>query len=151
MPKGIKGFQKGNKVNLGRRCPEKRKKEMSLLMKGRTLSKDHRKKIGDAQRMEKGNNWRGGKKLQDGYIFIKIPSHPNSCFHGYVAKHRLIMEKHLGRYLISKEIVHHKGIKYPIGSIENKQDNRIKNLQLVSRGEHLNLHKKINKSTKILP
>lgn len=40
-------------------------------------------------------------------------------------------------------MVHHKGIKYPIGSIENKQDNQIENLKLFSNDlEHRKLHYK---------
>jgi len=50
------------------------------------------------------------------------------------------MEKHLGRYLKPEECVHHKGIKYPIGSIENKQDNRIENLELSNRNRHALSH-----------
>ena len=46
------------------------------------------------------------------------------------------MAKHLGRNLHRWELVHHKHTKYPAGSIEDKQDNRIENLQLVSDDRH---------------
>ena len=60
-----------------------------------------------------------------GYISIFYPDHPYSSKSGYIREHRLVMEKHIGRYLTPEEIVHHKGIKYPLLSIENRSDNRI--------------------------
>jgi len=46
------------------------------------------------------------------------------------------MAKSLGRNLHPWEIVHHKHTRYPAGSNEDKQDNRIENLQLVSDDKH---------------
>lgn len=64
----------------------------------------------------KGRNnpiWRGGITFdKNGYVLIHKPNHPFKNVRGYVQLHRLIMEKHLGRYLIPTEIVHHiNGIK----------------------------------------
>ncbi len=90
---------------------------------------------------EKNPKWNGGIKFHDGYVLVRSVSHPFCNSQGYVRKHRLVMEFHLGRYLKPEEIVHHEGTKYPLGSVENKQDNRIENLKLFKNSsEHMKLH-----------
>jgi len=81
-------------------------------------------------------NWKGGRHFTaGGYIRVRIyPGnffYPMATIKGFVLEHRLVMAKHLGRCLLSWEVVHHKGTKYPQGSIENKSDNRIENLELL--------------------
>ena len=60
----------------------------------------------------------------DTFDYIYSPTHPNKTKDGYVCEHRLVMEKHMGRILTKKEVVHHIN-----GDIT---DNRIENLMLYS-------------------
>jgi len=76
--------------------------------------------------------WKGGrKKGVNGYILLWCPSHPHADVDGRVLEHRLVMEKHLGRYLTSEEHIHH------INRI--KDDNRIENLVKTTNKEHNHL------------
>ena len=72
---------------------------------------------------ETNPRWKGGtKKHHLGYIMINSPKHPFKGKYGYVMKHRLVMEKIIGRYLKPNEMIHH------INEIRN--DNRPENLTL---------------------
>lgn len=75
-------------------------------------------------------SWKGGRNYDgDGYIRVYAPWHPNArgC---YIAEHRLVAERFLGRVLAPEEVVHHKNGK--------KDDNRPCNLVLfASNGDHL--------------
>lgn len=66
------------------------------------------------------------------YWAVLSPYHPFADSKGYVMEHRLIMEKHLKRLLEEKEVVHHIN--------ENPLDNRIENLELMTKNEHDRLH-----------
>ena len=75
------------------------------------------------------------KKDSTGYILILQPNHPYAQKRGYVPEHRLIMEKHLGRYLKSEEVVHHIN--------GQRDDNRIENLMLFkNKGKHSAYHRR---------
>jgi hypothetical protein len=82
-----------------------------------------------AKRGKQSSNWKGGRiRDKAGYIQIYSPDHPRGKSSGYVLEHRIVVEKHLGRYLESTESVHHKnGI---------KDDNRVENLELMTRRIH---------------
>lgn len=67
--------------------------------------------------------WKGGRVINsNGHVLIWCPNHPNAHADGYVPKHRLIMEKLIGRYLTPSERVGHRNCV--------RGDNRVKNLIL---------------------
>lgn len=67
-------------------------------------------------------NWKGGKVLRkDGYILFQVNG--KRFF-----EHRYVMEQFLGRKLKTNETIHH------INHI--KHDNRLENLEVLSRSEH---------------
>ncbi len=94
--------------------------------------------IGRGQRMRdrrRSAGWEFGgheRQQENGYIVVYCPEHPRANKAGYVPKHTLVMERVLGRYLESHEVVHH------INRI--RDDNRPENLQLMDREEHSRMH-----------
>ena len=75
-------------------------------------------------------HWKGGLSKSDkGYRMLT--SGPYAKRFKY--QHRFVMEKHLGRPLESHEIVHHVN--------GDKQDNRIENLEIMTRTEHIQHHR----------
>lgn len=91
------------------------------------------------KRQENHYNWKGGINLnRQGYIVEYVrkdnPYYPMATntgqkrFGGYILQHRLVMAKHLGRCLLSHEVVHHIN--------GNKKDNRMDNLNLISTKDH---------------
>ncbi|MBI3334316.1 HNH endonuclease [Candidatus Pacearchaeota archaeon] len=53
---------------------------------------------------------------------------------GYVKEHRIIMSQIFGRKLLPSEIVHHED--------GNRANNDPANLEILSRAEHMNLHRR---------
>ncbi len=109
---GKEAYANPSKVNRKKFCSMECKNKGMVLLVGK---KNHWK-------------WKGGKTHIQGYVYLKSYDHPNKNSGGYVAEHRLVMEKHLGRLLTKNEEVHHKnGIKV---------DNKLSNLELVVKKQH---------------
>ena len=73
------------------------------------------------------------KKLYSGNGFVSNSYHYLSINGKRIKRSRHVMQFHIGRPLKSFEIVHHIN--------ENTLDDNINNLKIVSRSEHIKLHK----------
>lgn len=105
---------------------------------GMKRTEETRKRISEAKKLyRKCNDYEFGgheKKRKDGYIKVFVPDHPFATKEGFVLKHRLVVERAIGRYLREDEDVHH------INHI--RDDNRIENLQVMTHAEHAAMHTK---------
>lgn len=117
---------KGHKQN------KRQRDAMLRTHKGKVLSEETKRKISEAHKIRGEGHL---KHRTDGYIAVYLPNHPFSTSDGYIMQHRLLMEKHLGRYLTEDEVVHH------INSV--RSDNDINNLQLMTAKEHMSYHMKL--------
>lgn len=76
-------------------------------------------------------NKRNGYWMENGYKVLYVQNGNG------IKEHIQIMEESIGRKILSNEVVHHIN--------EIKDDNRIENLQLMTRGEHSSYHRLKNK------
>jgi len=156
-------FIKGSKApktafKKGRIPWNKGKKGSKGFWEGKKMSKEHREKLSKSHKgqkawnkgkkykqisLDKHPNWKGGRIIMRGYIFLKKPDHPYSTKQGYIREHRLIMEKKIGRFLKKSEIVHHID--------KNTLNNNIDNLMLLPNvSTHIKLHAKLRAHTSTL-
>ena len=106
-------------------------------------NKEYRKYMTEKRKKGKDNpNWKGGEKINiQGYVLIYKPEHPFCNCDSYIRRSHFVMEQIIGRYLKPEEVVHHKGVHFPINSIENRQDDSPENLQLFSsNSKHSKFH-----------
>ena len=118
--------------------------KLGRFVKGIKIPKEWRERWKENRKGVKNPHWKGGEiKSSQGYIFILQPKHPLALKSGYVKRANLVMEKMIGRCLKPGEIVHHKGVNFPLGSFENRQDDSPENLRLfLNRSEHVKFEKK---------
>lgn len=94
---------------------------------------------GNHARAERNPRWNSGDIITcQGYVLKRVSKHsmhsfgPPGCSHSYAYEHVLAMVKKIGRPLNEDEVVHHKnGI---------RRDNRIENLELMTRSKHASEH-----------
>jgi len=86
-------------------------------------------------------NWKGGV-ISDGHrrVLIYAPDHPYpNRKRTHVYRYRLVVEKHLGRFLSPEEVVHHIN--------EDPSDDRLENLKIMTQSEHMKLHQEHRKKS----
>lgn len=113
-----------------------RRAEMSRTHKGRKLSEEQRRKIGERNSCNYNglNGYGHTKRHNRGYVLAYAPKHPNAHADGYVMLHTILVERVIGRYLNREEVVHH------VNHV--RDDNRIENLLLMDKHEHMSMHMK---------
>lgn len=114
-------------------CRKKFYCEKGLISKARYCSRSCQgawmAKTGGRKAWSNGH-WKGGlSDSSHGYRMLTSGVYSEK----FKLHHRFVMEKYLGRDLDSSEIVHHIN--------GNKKDNRIENLEIMTRAEHMNHHR----------
>jgi ribosomal protein L40E len=83
--------------------------------------------------------WKRGYRIdQDGYIKTYAPDHPWPRRGGYIFEHVRLMELAIGRRMRVEEVVHHIN--------ENRQDNRLDNLEIMTTSNHSIHHRSKDKT-----
>ncbi len=115
-----KGHHFCSKICTGKWVSENLTGENSYLH-GKKQSKEHVEKRVSKTSGENHYNWKNGKTIHQGYVYITLDGR-----RGY--EHTLVAEKALGRRMKKGEVVHHIN--------GNRSDNRNKNLLICDKSYH---------------
>ena len=123
-----RGFPAGHKMR-----PESVEKSRAARC-GRKVSLETKEKLSKVRKCHfDGMIGYGHTKLNThGYVLVYVPDHPRAHKDGYYWLHVVLVERDIGRYLRENEVVHH------INRI--RDDNRIDNLRLMDKKEHMSMH-----------
>ena len=118
--------------NKGIPLSEELKQNLRNLYLGTKLSQEVKDKISKSMqgknRGAKNPSWKGGIKRSGKYVYITLTDGT------YISEHRYLMEKFLGRKLLSTEVVHHIN--------GRRDDNRLENLIVMDVVAHHSMHSK---------
>lgn len=79
--------------------------------------------------------WKGGHRMKNSHMMLRLPGHTMADKMGYVYKYRLRAERALGRPLGTHEVVHH---------FHDKEDN----IMVCTQSYHMSHHQKLIKLNK---
>lgn len=121
------------RAGIERRTPGDGSRDFAWKNKGkkREFTPEWRANLSAAGRRWSAANAKGTRITPNGYV--EYTTGPNKGR----AVHQTVMEQHIGRPLAANEVVHHKD--------EDRANNALDNLQLMTRAAHASLHRQLEK------